>query len=134
MPSTRSSHKMGSSPAQHPAAAWRLRLVLLAACHLGLVTPEFGTITNTVYDCQYDLTQVQCITCQGKATLNLAFYDPKPASCISSAAFAKSPAAKLHSSFLWAPNSGECCAFFSTTSTGARDGKASYGSTHDDVT
>merc|ERR1719217_930567 len=60
------------------------RLLLLLATWFELAAPEFGTISNTVYDCQYDLTQVQCITCQGIATLNEAFYDPKPSTCISS--------------------------------------------------
>ena len=44
------------------------RLLLLLATWFELAAPEFGTISNTVYDCQYDLTQVQCITCQGIAT------------------------------------------------------------------
>ena len=67
---------MGPAPER-----WRLRAVLLAAWAT-LAAPEFGTITNTVYDCEYDLSQTQCVTCQGTPTLNLAFYDPKPANCI----------------------------------------------------
>lgn len=63
--------------------ARRLRAILLASW-FALGVPEFAQITNTVYDCQYDLTEAQCAPCQGKPTLNLAFYDPKPASCISS--------------------------------------------------
>ena len=61
----------------------RLRTLLLVSW-LTTAVPEFSTISNTVYDCQYDLTEVQCVTCQGVATLNAAFFDPKPADCISS--------------------------------------------------
>ena len=60
------------------------RVLLLLIASLTRVAPEFGTITNTVYDCQYDLTQVQCPACRGIATMNEAFYNPKNAACISS--------------------------------------------------
>ena len=53
---------------------------------------EFATITNTVYDCQYDLTEEQCADCFGTELISddgFTFLDdvyaPKDASCINSA-------------------------------------------------
>ena len=68
-------------------AHWRMRLeiLLLLRGSVYYVLAEFGTIRNTVYDCQYDLTEVQCQTCHGIPTANTDEYDPMPASCITSA-------------------------------------------------
>ena len=76
------SRRRAKSPAPPVKMGAATRALLLLVSWIPLVAPEFGTITNTVYDCQYDLTQTQCLTCQGTATLNLAFYDPKPSNCI----------------------------------------------------
>ena len=53
---------------------------------------EFASITNTVYDCQYDLTEEQCADCFGTELISddgFTFLDdvyaPKDASCINSA-------------------------------------------------
>ena len=62
----------------------RARL-LLAAALLQPGRAEWAVIDNTVYDCEYSLTQVQCLTCQGIPTSNEAFFNPKSPSCISSA-------------------------------------------------
>jgi hypothetical protein len=65
-----------------PRRMMSARVAVLLAASFRLAGSEFGTITNTVYDCQYDLAQSQCDACQGTATQNPAFFDPKPASCI----------------------------------------------------
>jgi len=57
-----------------------MRAALLAGL-VALAAGEFAEIENTVYDCEYDLTEAQCTTCQGAPTSSDSFFDPKPASC-----------------------------------------------------
>lgn len=60
-------------------------LILLIADCLSRAGAEFAAITNTVYDCEYQLTAVQCTACMGTPTENMAVFEPKTANCISSA-------------------------------------------------
>ena len=76
----------GRARSMTPYSSWRARLttlvVLVGSAYY--ISAEFAPITNTVYDCQYDLSQEQCGTCTGIPTLNTDEFDPKSASCISS--------------------------------------------------
>ena len=61
-------------------AAW-LRLALA----LGLAqrgAAELMETTATVYDCEYDLTEAQCLPCPPGADIDENIYTPKTADCL----------------------------------------------------
>ena len=61
-------------------AAW-LRLALA----LGLAqrgAAEWMETTATVYDCEYDLTEAQCLPCPPGADIDENIYTPKTADCL----------------------------------------------------